>query len=58
MAFLHLRFCVGATDSVHNIDTTSLGPLLLGRRYKEDHELASALQVLDAVFNGGKVIPW
>jgi len=59
-ALLHLRvqrLCVGATDDAH-IVATSLGPLLLGYRTREDHELASTLQVLDVVFNGSKDIPW
>lgn len=60
IALLYLcvqRLCVGATDNIH-IFATSLQPLLLGYRSKEDHELASTLQVLDAVFSGGKDIPW
>lgn len=51
------RLCVGATDDAH-IVATSLGPLLLGYWSREDHELASTLQVLDVVFNGSKDIPW
>ncbi|KAF9649336.1 hypothetical protein BDM02DRAFT_1866934 [Thelephora ganbajun] len=59
-ALLYLRvqrLCVGATDNAP-IVATSLGPLLLQYRSKEDHELASTLQVLDAVFNGSEDIPW
>jgi len=52
------RLCVGATDTTH-IVATSLQPLLLGYQSKKDHELASTLQILDAVSNpGSKDIPW
>ena len=61
VALLYLRvqrLCAGATDDA-KIVATSLQPLLLGYRSKQDHDLASTLQVLDAVFNlGNKDIPW
>ena len=59
-ALLYLRvqrLCVGDTDNAH-IVAALLRPILLGYRSKEDHELASTLQVLDVVFNGSKDIPW
>ena len=59
-ALLHLRvqrLCAGAADDVHII-TASLESLLLGYRSKEDHELASTLQVIGAAFGGSKDIPW
>jgi hypothetical protein len=61
-ALIHLRvqrLCVGATDDAHTV-ATLLEPLLLGYRSKsrEDHELASAVQILGAIFNEGKDIPW
>ena len=58
-ALLHLRIqrlCVGATDDVQ-INIQKLG-LLFGYRSREDHDLESTLQVLDAIFNGDKGIPW
>lgn len=60
-ALLHLRvqrLCVGATDDNTHVVTTSLEPLLIGYRSKEDHELSSTLQVLNAVFIGSEDIPW
>ena len=59
-ALLHLRvqrLCLGAADDAH-IVTISLEQLLLGYRSKEDHELASTLGVLGAVFNRSENIPW
>ena len=59
-ALLHLRvqrLCLGAADNAH-IVATSLEQLLHGYRSKEDHELASTLGVLGAVFNGCEDIPW
>ena len=59
-ALIHLRvqrLCAGATEDAH-IVTTSLEPLLLGYRSKEDHELASTLRVLGVLFIKNESIPW
>ena len=58
-ALLYLRvqrLCAGATDDANNIGS-EIGSLLRYRP-REDHGLESTLQVLDAVFNGEKEIPW
>ena len=58
-ALLHLRvqrLCVGATDDASGIGS-GIGSLLQYRP-RGDHGLESTLQVLDAVFNGEKEIPW
>ena len=58
-ALLHLRvqrLCAGATDGA-NIIAPKIGSLLRYRP-KEDNRLESTLQVLDAVFNNEKEIPW
>ena len=59
-ALLYLRvqrLCVDDTENAY-IVAALLQPLLLGYRCKGDHELASTLQVLGAVFNGSADIPW
>ena len=59
-ALLHLRvqrLCLGVAGDAH-IVATSLGQLLHGYRSKEDHELASTMGVLGAVFNRSEVIRW
>ncbi|KAF9649334.1 hypothetical protein BDM02DRAFT_1867150 [Thelephora ganbajun] len=58
-ALLHLRvqrLCAGATDDARII-ASNIGSLL-AYRPREDHELESTLQVLDAVFNSEKEIRW
>ena len=58
-ALLHLRvqrLCAGATDGAHVLAPKISS--LLGHRPRTDHELESTLQVLDAVFNGGREIWW
>jgi len=50
------RLCVDAMDDPGDI-AIMLGSLL-GYHSKENHALVSTLQVLDAVFNGDKEIPW
>ena len=58
-ALLHMRvqrLCANVRDDPGDIGPT-LGSLL-GYRSKENHALESTLQVLDAVFNGDKEIPW
>ena len=58
-ALLYLRvqrLCAGAADDANGIGS-EVGSLLRFRP-KEDHGLESTLQVLDAVFNGEKEVPW
>ena len=58
LAYLRVqRLCAGATDSANTI-AALLQPLLLKYRFEGDHELASTLRVLDAVFDGNEDIPW
>ena len=51
------RLCVGSIDNIRTV-AASLEPLLQSYRSKEDHELASTLQVLGAVINGNRDIMW
>jgi hypothetical protein len=59
-ALLHIclqRLCVGSIVGGRTV-AASLESLLHGYRSKEDHELASTLQVLHVVVHGSGVIPW
>ena len=58
-ALLYLRIqrlCASDMEAAHVIATSLTS--LLGYHSKEDHELETTLQVLDAVFNCDKEIPW
>ena len=51
------RLCIGSIGDGRTV-SASLEPLLQSYRSKEDHELASTLQVLGAVINGSSDISW
>lgn len=51
------RLCVGSIDNGRTV-AASLEPLLQSYRSKEDHELASTLQVLGAVIDGSRDVRW
>ena len=59
-ALLHIRvqrLCAGAADDTHHTVASNIGSLL-GFRSGQSHELESTLEVLDAVFNGEREVPW